>query len=397
MRNSLIFDKVDSFTLTRDLKASGHYPFSREIISGQDTEVILKGNRKLLMLGSNSYLGLTNHPEIKEAAKKAVDKYGTGCAGSRFLNGTLDLHEELEVELAKWVGKEAAILFSTGFQTNQGVIAPLLSRHDHIVLDKFDHASIIDGARLSMAKVSRYAHNDMKDLEQVLSRIPKETGLFIITEGIFSMDGDILKLPEVAALAERYGAVLMIDDAHALGVLGKEGSGTASHFGLTDKVDIIMGTFSKSLASIGGFVAADQHTVEFLRHSSRAYMFSASMPPASAAATLAALKIIQREPERIERLWEVTHMMRNGLQALGYDTRASETPVIPVYVGDALRLLHMTIRLEEEGIFANPVYPPAVQPTDCMIRISLMATHTNEQIQFGLEKMEKVGKEIGLL
>jgi len=397
MRNKIIFDKVDSFTLTRDLKASGHYPFSREIVSGQDTEVYLKGNRKLLMLGSNSYMGLTNHPEIKEAAKKAVEKYGTGCAGSRFLNGTLDIHEELEEELAKWVKKDAAILFSTGFQANQGVIAPLVGRHDHIVLDKYDHASIVDGARLSMAKVSRYAHNDMKDLELVLSRIPKDTGLFIITEGIYSMDGDILKLPQVAELAERFGAALMVDDAHALGVLAKDGSGTASHFGLTDKVDIIMGTFSKSLASLGGFIAADQNTVEFLRHGSRAYMFSASMAPASAAAALAALKIIQREPERIERLWKITTMMREGLQALGYDTRASETPVIPVYVGDALRLLRMTIRLDEEGVFVNPVYPPAVPPTDTLLRISLMATHTDEQIQFALDKMEKVGKEIGLL
>ncbi|MFH1139608.1 MAG: aminotransferase class I/II-fold pyridoxal phosphate-dependent enzyme [Pseudomonadota bacterium] len=375
----------------------GLYPYFRQITSEQDTEVILKGNKKVLMLGSNSYMGLTNHPEIKEAAQAAVRKYGTGCAGSRFLNGTLDIHEELEGELAAWVGKEAAVLFSTGFLVNVGVISTIPNRHDYIIMDKYDHASIIDGARLSSAKSIRYPHNDMEKLDKMLADLPGECGKFIVADGIFSMEGDIVKLPELVRLAEKYDAALMIDDAHALGVLGRRGSGTADHFGLTDQVDFIMGTFSKSLASIGGYIATDRQTIDYLKHHSRAIIFVASLPPASAASALAALKIIQREPERIAQLWKNTAMMREGLQSLGFDTGKSETPVIPVHIGELFQLFKLNRRLEEEGLFINPVVPPAVPPNDCLIRISLMATHTEKQIEFALDKLGKVGKEFGVI
>ncbi len=397
MRHPNIFEKVDGFTATLEGKRTGLYPFFREIISEIDTEVILKGNKKVLMLGSNSYMGLTNHPEIKEAAIEAIKKYGTGCAGSRILNGTLDIHEELEAELASWVGKETALLFATGFQVNQGVIAAILDRHDHIVMDSYNHASIVDGARLSMAKINRYPHNNMKKLEKALSRIPEKKASFIVVDGVFSMEGDIAKLPEIVELSEEYNSVVMIDDAHSLGVLGTNGSGTAAHFGLTDRVDFVMGTFSKSLASIGGFIAADKQAIEFLKHHSRALIFSASMPPASVAAVLAAVRIIKREPERIERLWKNSGMMREGLKALGYDTGPSETPIIPVHIGDLMLLVKMCKRLEDEHVFVNPVLPPAVPPNDCILRISLMATHTESQISLALDKIEKVGKELGVI
>jgi 8-amino-7-oxononanoate synthase len=397
MRNKRIFDEIDSFNFSIEGKKLGLYPYFREIISEQDTEVILKGGKKLLMLGSNSYLGLTNHPEIKEAAREAVSKYGTGCAGSRFLNGTLDIHEALERELADWVGKEAALLYSTGFQVNQGVIAAILSGRDHIIMDTYNHASIIDGAKLSMAKISWYAHNRMDALEEVLSGIPDNRGKLIISDGVFSMEGDMVKLPELLELAQEFNAVVMIDDAHALGVLGAQGSGTPSHFGLTDKVDFIMGTFSKSLASIGGFIAADAQSIEFLKHHSRALIFSASMPPASVAAARAALAIIKREPERTERLWRHTKTMREGLQSLGFDTGLSETPIIPVHIGKIPTLMVMCKRLEDEGVFVNPAIPPAVPPNDCLFRISLMATHTEQNITFALEKIEKVGRECGVI
>ena len=396
-RPGTIFEKVDDFDASLALKQLGLYPYFREIVSEQDTEVWLKGNRKVLMLGSNSYMGLTNHPEIKAAAIEAVQKYGTGCAGSPFLNGTLDVHEELQAALADWVGKEQAALFSTGFQANQGIIATVASRHDHIVMDKYNHASIIDGARLSLARTSRYAHNDMAALEKTLAGLPANRGKLIVADGVFSMEGDIVNLPGLASLADAHGAAVMIDDAHSLGVLGPEGSGTAAHFGLTDRVHFIMGTFSKSLASIGGFIASDHRSIEFLRHNARALIFSASMPPASAAAALAAVRIIRREPERIARLWRNTEWMRQGLKDLGFDTRSSETPIIPVYVGSMDLLLRMTKQLEEEGVFVNPVLPPAVPPTDCLLRLSLMATHTESQIEFALEKMGQAGRALGVV
>ncbi len=378
-------------------KQMGIYPFFRQITSELDTEVRLATGQKVLMLGSNSYLGLTNHPEVKEAAVKAIEKYGTGCAGSRILNGTLDIHEELETELADWVEKESALLYSTGFQVNQGVIASVIDRHDCIIMDSYNHASIIDGARLSMARIDRYPHNDMVSFAKVMARLPEDKAKLIVVDGVFSMEGDIARLPDIVTLAEEHKAALMVDDAHGLGVLGKSGSGTADHFGLTDKVDLIMGTFSKSLASVGGFVAADFRTIDFLRHHSRALVFSASMPPASVASVLAALRIIRREPERIQHLWENTRIMHQGLKSLGFDTGRSETPIIPIHVGELTRLLNMCKRLEMEGIFVNPVLPPAVPPNDCILRISLMATHTKSQIDFALEKLEKVGKELALI
>ena len=397
MREKSIFQRIDSFTYSHEGKRMGLYPYFRQIISATDTEISLKTGQRVLMLGSNSYMGLTNHPEVKEAAIKAIEKYGTGCAGSRFLNGTLDIHEELEAELAGWVGKDAALLYSTGFQVNQGVIATLMERHGHIILDSRNHASIVDGARLSMANIARYPHNDMDSLRKVLSRIPENKSKLLVADGVFSMEGDIVKLPELVELAEEFNVVVMIDDAHALGVLGKDGSGTASHFGLTDRVDLIMGTFSKSLASVGGFIASDSQTIEFLKHHSRALIFSASMPPASVASVLAALRVIKREPERIDRLWKNTGMMRTGLKSLGFDTGLSETPIIPVHIGQIMILLVMCKKLEEEDIFVNPVIPPAVPPNDCLLRISLMATHTESQIDFALQKMEKVGRELGVI
>jgi len=303
----------------------------------------------------------------------------------------------LEAELADWLGKEAVILFSTGFQVNQGVIATLLKRQDYILMDISDHASIFDGARLSMAKPIRYPHNDMDKLGAILATLEADKVKFIIADGVFSMEGDITRLPELVALADRYGATLMIDDAHGLGVLGPKGRGTVAHFGLTDRVDFIMGTFSKSLAAIGGFVAANKLSIEYLKHHSRAFIFSASLPASAAASALAALKIIKREPERIARLWHNTREMLEGLKALGYNTGCSETPIIPVYVGDEVTLMKMCKRLEEEGIFVNPILPPAVQPNQCLVRVSLMATHTSAQITFALEKFEKIGKELGVI
>ncbi len=397
MRNRAIYNKIDNYKAAEETRKAGLYPYFREIISEQDTEVYLMGGKKVLMLGSNSYMGLTNHPEVKKAAEDATRKYGTGCAGSRFLNGTLDIHQQLEEELAKYVGKDAALLFSTGFSVNQGVIATLCGRHDHIIMDQYDHASIIDGARLSGSTLSRYKHNNMEDLESALYSIPEEKGKFIVVDGIFSMDGDIAKLPEIVELAERYSAVVMVDDAHSIGVIGENGSGTASHFGLTDKVDLIMGTFSKSLASVGGFVASDHQTIDFLKHNSRALIFSASMPPAMAAAALAALHIIIREPERRVKLWENTKMMAEGLKEMGYDIGPSETPVIPVLIGDMERVFVMCKMLEEEGIFVNPVIAPAVPANACLIRISLMANHTEEQILFALDKMKLVGRELRVI
>ena len=391
-----LLDKVLNYTDSARVRATGLYPYFRPISSAQDTEVTMDG-RRILMLGSNSYLGLTNHPEIKEAVKAAVDKYGSGCAGSRFLNGTLDIHLELEEQLARLVRKPAVVLYSTGFQVNLGVISALVGRDDYILADKSDHASIVDGCLLSPGTMVRFPHNDTAALEGRLQKIDLNTGKLIVVDGVFSMEGDIINLPEVCRLAEQYRAVVMVDDAHAIGVLGQGGAGTASHFGVTDRVHLIMGTFSKSLASLGGFIATDATTIEYLKHTSRALIFSASMSPANAAAALAALKIMGREPERIERLWRNTRMMREGLTRLGFDLGTSQTPILPVYCREMLVTLRMCRRLQEEGVFVNPVVPPAVPPNGALIRISLMATHTEQQIAFALEKIEKVGKELSLV
>jgi 8-amino-7-oxononanoate synthase len=380
----------------RDVKAMGIYPYFREISGTRDNMVTIDGSR-LLMLGSNSYLGLTDHPEVKRAAVRAIEKYGTGCSGSRFLNGNLDIHRELEEELADLVGKPKALVFSTGFHANSGTISVIVGKSDYVITDKLDHASIIDGCRLSLGKKLRFRHNDMDDLRSVLERIPVDKKKLIVVDGVFSMEGDIARLPAIAGLCSEYGADIMVDDAHGIGVLGRNGAGTSGHFGLSDDVKIIMGTFSKSLASLGGFIASDDDTIEFLMHTSRTLMFSASISPSNVAAAQAALTIMKREPERIEQLWENTHRMQAGLHSLGFHTGSSETPIIAVRVGDTLTTFRMCALLHEEGVFVNPVVAPAVPEGDCLIRISLMATHTAGQVDFALEKLEKTGKELDVI
>lgn len=374
----------------------GLYPYFRAMSSEQDRWVILKG-KKTLMLGSNSYLGLTNHPDVKRAAIEATKHYGTGCAGSRFLNGTLKIHEELEKELADFVGKEAALLYSTGFQVNLGVISAIVGRRDFVLTDKSDHASIVDGARLAFGKIVKFKHNDMDNLEKHLAKIPLDAGKLIVIDGIFSMDGDIAPLPNIVALAEQYNAQIMVDDAHALGVIGPNGEGTAAHFGLTDKVDIIMATFSKSLAALGGFVASEKAVIEYLKHNSRALIFSASPTPASVAAARKSLEILKQEPERRKHLWRNTYYMAEGLTKLGFNIGKTETPIIPILVGEMLPTFTMCHLLEEEGVFVNPVVPPAVEPGRCLIRVSFMATHTTEDLDFALEKFALVGKKLGVI
>jgi len=390
-----IFEKCWNYEEPERVKKLGFYPYFRVINSEQDTEVIVDGKRTL-MLGSNSYLGLTNHPKVKEAAINAIKKYGTGCAGSRFLNGTLDIHIELEEKLADMVHKEAALAFSTGFQSNLGTISTLVQRDDIVITDKLDHASIIDGCQLSYGKMQRFNHNDMNDLERVLSKT-KDKAKLIVVDGIFSMEGDIAHLPEITELAKKYSARVMVDDAHSIGVLGDKGSGTASHFGIDDEIDIIMGTFSKSLASIGGFIAAKKEVIEYIKHNSRPLIFSASIPPASAAAVIAAIDIMQQEPERIENLWHNTKKMKNGFDKMGYNTGNSETPIIPLHVGEMMTAFKMWKYLAEEDVFINPVVPPAVPPNDTLIRASFMATHTDAQLDLALEKFEKVGKIVGII
>jgi 8-amino-7-oxononanoate synthase len=392
----ILEQRTSQYDLPQQVQKMGIYPYFRAIESDQDTEVVMNG-KKVLMFGSNSYLGLTNHPKIKEAAKKAIDKYGTGCAGSRFLNGTLDIHVELEEKLAKFVGKEAALVFSTGFQVNLGVISAITGRSDYLILDETDHASIIEGSRLSFSKVLKYRHNDMESLEAKLKMCEPDQIKLIVIDGIFSMDGDIAKLPEIVALSEKYAGTIMIDDAHSLGVIGHNGSGTASHFGLTDKVDLIMGTFSKSLASLGGFIASDFHTINYLKHHARSLIFSASITPSSAATVISALEVMQNEPERIKNLWDVSNYALKGFKELGFDTRNSESPIIPLYVGDEMKVLQLTRMLLDEGIFINPVVSPAVNKDDCMIRFSLMATHTRKQVDIALDKISKCARQLEII
>jgi len=391
-----LFDKVRNYTYADQLRATGLYPYFRTISSAQDTEVIING-RQVLMLGSNSYLGLTNDPRIKQAVISAVQKYGSGCAGSRFLNGTLDLHIQLEHELAKLMRKEAVLLFSTGFQVNLGVVGTIAGKGDYILADKANHASLVEGGRLSLGKTLRFAHNNMESLAQRLENLPDEAGKLIVVDGVFSMEGDIIKLPELVKLARRHNAAVMVDDAHSIGVLGKHGSGTASHFGLEDDVHLNMGTFSKSLASLGGFIAGEAAIIDFLKHNSGALMFSASMSPANTAAVLAALRIMVDEPERITRLWQNTDRMKQGLLSLGFYLGVSETPILPVYVRDTRKTFQFCRRLQDEGVFINPVISPGVPPGEELLRVSLMATHTFEQIDRALEKFQKVGRELGMI
>jgi 8-amino-7-oxononanoate synthase len=375
---------MKSYTLPQQIQEMGLYPFFRTIESEQDT-VVKIGGKDVLMFGSNSYLGLTNHPKLKEASIKAIQKYGSGCAGSRFLNGTLDIHLELEDKLAKYVGKEGALVFSTGYQVNLGVISSIPGRHDYLILDELDHACILDGSRLSFAKVMKYSHNDMESLEKVLSRCESDKIKLIVIDGVFSMEGDIAKLPEIVQLAEKYNASIMVDDAHGLGVLGKNGAGTADHFGLTDKVDLIMGTFSKSLASIGGFIAADLDTINYLKHNARSLIFSASIAPANAASVIAAVDLIQQEPERLQQLWDNTHYAKKALNDVGFDTGHSVTPIIPILIRDDFKTFQLTKMALDNGVFVNPVVSPAVPSTSSLIRYSLMATHTKDQIDRSID------------
>jgi len=390
-----LFDKCFRFTKAKEIMEAGLYPYFRIIESAQDPVVYMNGKR-MIMVGSNNYLGLTNDPRVKEAAINAVKKYGTGCAGSRFLNGTLDIHVELEEKLARFMRKEAALIFSTGFQVNLGVISALVSKDDVVVIDKMNHASIIDGCRLSYGEIKKFKHNDMNDLERVLKGIDAK-GCLIVVDGVFSMEGDIINLPEVVRIAKKYGARLMVDDAHGIGVLGKTGRGTCEHFGLEQEVDLIMGTYSKSLASIGGFVAGDSDVIHYIKHFARSLIFSASPPPASVAAVSAALDIIDQEPERIEQLWKNTNKMLKGFKELGFEVGPSQTPIIPIIVGENETAFRMAMMLQQEGVFANVAVSPAVPDGKALIRTSYMATHTDEHLDIVLEAFKKVGKALGLI
>lgn len=392
----LLQDKLAKYDIPQKIKDQGVYPYFRSIESEQNTEVVMSG-KKVLMFGSNSYLGLTNHPKVIEAAVEATRKYGTGCAGSRFLNGTLDLHLKLEKELAEFVGKEDAIIYSTGFQVNLGVVSCVTGREDYVICDELDHASIVEGRRLSFSQTLKYKHNDMESLEKELKKCKPDKIKLIVIDGVFSMEGDVANLPEIVRLAKKYNANIMVDEAHGLGVLGNHGRGVCDHFGLTKDVDLIMGTFSKSLASIGGFIAGDESIINYLRHNSRPYIFSASNTPAATAAAGAALQIMKNEPERIEHLWEITNYSLKRFRELGFEIGHTSTPIIPLYVRDMNKTFLVTRMLFDEGIFVNPVIPPACSPEDTLIRFSLMATHTKEQIDIAVEKLEKCFKALEII
>jgi 8-amino-7-oxononanoate synthase len=375
---------------------AGVYPYFRAITSKQGTEVEMDGH-KVLMFGSNAYTGLTGDPRVIEAAKQALDKYGSGCAGSRFLNGTLDLHVQLEKELAEFVRKDDTLCFSTGFSVNQGVLAMVVGRGDYIICDDRDHASIVDGRRLSFAKQLHYKHNDMEDLESILKTLPEDAVKLIVVDGVFSMEGDLAKLPEIVKLKHKYNCSVMVDEAHGIGVFGKQGRGVCDHFGLTDDVDLIMGTFSKSLASIGGFIASDADTINFLRHTCRSYIFSASNTPAATAAALEALHILENEPERIDNLWKVTRYALNRFREEGFEIGETESPIIPLYVHDVDKTFLVTKLAFDAGVFINPVIPPACAPQDTLVRLALMATHTEEQVERGVQILKKIFKGLGII
>lgn len=393
---NLLRETLGRYDAPQKAKAMGVYPYFRPIESDQDT-VVRIGGKPVLMFGSNSYLGLTNHPRLKEGAIKAIEKYGTGCAGSRFLNGTLDIHLQLEERLARLVGKDEALVYATGFTANSGVVPCLAGREDYLLFDELDHASIIEGKRLSFAKQLKYKHNDMASLEKQLKRCAPDRIKVIVVDGVFSMEGDIVRLPEVVELAKRYNASIMVDEAHSLGVFGAHGAGICEHFGLTQDVDVVMGTFSKSLGTIGGFVAADKEIINYLKHNSRTLIFSASITPASTGCVLAALDVMAEETWRMEALWRNTRQALEGFRQAGFEIGPTQSPIIPLYVRDNLKTFRLTRMLMDDGVFVNPVVAPAVPPEDTLIRYSLMATHTPEQIDESVCKITKAAKALGIV
>ena len=396
LQNIPIFDKCRQFTKAREVQAAGLYPYFKPISDSEDTAVVIEGQKRI-MLGSNNYLGLTHHPKVLEAATRALHRYGSGCTGSRFLNGTLDLHGQLEAALAEFLGKEDCLVFSTGYQANLGLISGLIGRGDLVYLDKLDHASIVDGAKMSYGDTLRFSHGDLAGLDRMIERTRNSRGAMIVVDGVYSMEGDIANVPELVRIARKHGVALALDDAHSLGVLGPNGDGTAAHFGMTDDVDLIAGTFSKSLASIGGFVAGSENVIHYLRHHSRPLIFTASLPPANTAGVLAALEVLRTEPERRNLLWANTHRFINGMRGLGYDIGETETPIIPVLIGPMETTFVFWRKLYDAGVFTNPVMPPAVPPSQCRLRTSLMATHTFDQIDYCLEQFAGIGKALGVI
>ena len=392
----LLQEKLGKYTAPQQAKAAGVYPYFRAISSEQEPEVLIDG-KKVLMFGSNCYSGLVSDPRIKEAAIEATKKYGTGCAGSPFLNGTLDLHKKLEQRIAEYIGKEDVMIYSTGFEVNLGVVSCLTGREDYILWDEQDHASIIEGRRLSFSTALKYKHNDMESLEKQLQKCDPDKVKLIVTDGVFSMEGDVANLPEIVRLAKKYNASVMVDEAHGIGVFGKGGRGTCDHFGVTKDVDLIMGTFSKSFASLGGFIATDKEITNFLRHHSRSYIFTASITPASTAAALKAIDIMEQEPERQEHLWEITKFALDGFRNMGCEIGNTSTPIIPLFVRDDYKTYHVVRDLFDEGLFVNPVVSPAVAPQDTLIRFSLMATHTKEQVEYALTKIQQVFRKYDLI
>ena len=395
LQHVVLFDKCKGFTKAREIQAAGLYPYFKAISKAEDTVVLIEGKERVMM-GSNNYLGLTHHPRVLESSRRALEMFGSGCTGSRFLNGTLDLHEQLEARLAQFLGKEAALVFSTGYQANLGLISGLVGRGDIVFLDKLDHASIVDGAKMSFGETERFNHGDLDQLELRLSR-HGERGKLVIVDGVYSMEGNIADIPGLAKVVQKHGAALAVDDAHSIGVLGPNGEGTAHHFGMQDEVDLIVGTFSKSLASIGGFVAGTESVIHYLKHHARPLIFTAALPPANTAGVLAALEVMQSEPERRTRLWENTRRLQNGFRSLGFDIGPTQTPIVPVLIGTLENTFLFWRRLFDAGVFTNPVVPPAVPPDECRLRTSLMATHTADQIDFALEQFATLGKEMGII
>lgn len=390
-----LFDKVKNFTKAREIQEAGLYPYFKPISESEDTVVTIEGKPRIMM-GSNNYLGLTHHPKVLEASRNALERYGSGCTGSRFLNGTLDLHEQLEARLADFFGKDAALVLSTGYQANLGLISGLVGRSDVVLIDKLDHASIVDGAKMSYGRTERFAHGNLAQLERLLDK-HSDRGLLVTVDGVFSMEGDIADLPALYALTQRYGAALAVDDAHAVGVLGPKGDGTAAHFDMVDEIDMIVGTFSKSLASIGGFITGSNDVIHYLKHHARPLIFSAALPPANTAGVIAAHEVMLQEPERRDSLWANTLRLQEGMKSLGFDIGPSETPIVPVLIGGIENTFVFWRKLFDAGVFTNPVVPPAVPPSECRLRTSLMATHTNDQIDYALETFAKLRKETGII